>query len=102
MGHIDQLLEIISANNGDITIIIKENEKLMLASDVAKKWGSDANYVRELYRRGLLKGIKFSNKTVKFRRQEVEDFEKWAEDKELADLDNITNIRSGEKIYKRF
>lgn len=84
------------------TITIEENDKLLTAADVGKKWGCDPNYVRELYRRGFLKGIKFTVKTIKFRREEIEEFEKWAEDKNMSNLDQIMDIRTGAIITKRF
>lgn len=91
----DSLIDIILGEKGKTTLVIHQNNKLMLASEIGKKWGCDPNYVRELYRLGLLKGIKFTNKTVKFRREEVEQFEKWAEDKDLSDLTCIKDVRTG-------
>ncbi|MDO5410422.1 MAG: DNA-binding protein [Lachnospiraceae bacterium] len=80
----------------------KTERRLLVANDVAKKWGCDPNYVRELYRRGLLKGIKLTKRTVKFREEEINSFEVWAEDKDLADLDHMYHVRTGEIVLKRF
>lgn len=99
MRNLEQFTGHVVDNNGQVTVILQENTKLMLARDVAQKWGCDANFVRKLYRIGLLKGIKFSNKTVKFRREEIDRFEKWAEDKDLSDLEHITDVRTGQKIH---
>lgn len=93
--------DFVSFDKEKMTILIKEDDRLLTASEVGKKWGCDPNYIRELYRRGLLKGIKFTVKTIKFRREEVEAFEKWAEDKNLADLDRITDIRTGCIVTER-
>ncbi len=102
MDKKNNMVEILSCDQNKITVIVKENNRLFTASEVGKKWGCDPNYVRDLYRHGLLKGIKFTNRTVKFRKEEIESFEKWAEDKDLADLDNITDIRTGANIFSRF
>lgn len=102
MNKIGGISKIMEHPEAKIIIVSQEKNALLLASDVSQKWGVDPNYVRELYRRGLLKGIKFSNKTVKFREKEIEDFEIWAEDKNLSNLDAIVDIRTGKIATRKF
>lgn len=75
--------------------------ELLLAKDIAKAWHVDANYVRELNRRGLLLGLKFRSET-RYQPEEVKAFEDWAQGKDLADLDNIVNSCTGEPVPHRF
>lgn len=101
MNQIDKIVEILKSSSNNITIIIKNDDELLLATDVAKKWKCNPNYVRNLYYKGFLKGLKFSNKTIKFRKEEIEDFEIWAENKDLSNLEKVIDIRTGEKITQR-
>lgn len=72
------------------------DEYLLSVADVAKRLGvsSNRNFVYELIKKGLLKSIKF--KSLKISNSEVNRFIRWAENKDLSDLENIKELEVNE------
>ena len=87
--------------NTKMEFVVKTEPKLLTALEVAKKWGCNANLVRDLYRKGFLKGIRVSAKTVRFRWEEVIAFEIWAQGKDISNVNNIRDVYTNEQIYAR-
>jgi len=65
---------------------------LLSVAETAKRLGvaSNRNFVYELIEKGLLKSIKL--KSLKIRNSEINRFLKWAEGKDLSDLNNIKEL----------
>lgn len=75
-------------------------EKLWTVPVVAKRWQKHPDYVRKVQQSGLLRGLNLGG--IRFRPEEVEEFEIWAQGKDLTDLEHIKDIHTGKEVPHRF
>lgn len=72
------------------------SEEILTTAQVAVVLGVNANYVGELRNRGLLKMMKLGS--WKCRRSTLDEFIRWAENKDFSDLNNIRDLETGEIV----
>lgn len=83
---------------GEVTMA--EVDKLWTVPVIAKRWAKHPDYVRQLQRLGLLRGLNLNG--MRYRPEEVKEFEKWAEGKDLSDPKHIKDLYTGEEVPHRF
>lgn len=67
-----------------------EEDYLLPVSDVAKRLGTNKNFVYELINKRLLKALKLGS--IKVRNSEINRFLKDSEGKDFTDLNNVTDL----------
>lgn len=81
----------------------KEIYQLWTVPVVAERWRKHPDFVRKVLACGLLRELNFGGtQGTRIRPEEVEDFEVWAQGKDLTDLGHIKDIRTGEEVPHRF